>query len=1062
MQASIYPSLFSSIHVHFHEKAQAKNYRIKLTPPDLKTVRGWVEEQGEKRNITHVTYDFSLVSDVTKAWHSFLSSKILLCVDFIPKEQSYCIALSPASQPSLATDLEREVIIKGLWKKGSYKLKLSFDQLEKQSRGWVKINNLEKTQVTLDLNSLLSLTIGKIKRLLISSPSLFRINILENREGYSLKLDVKEDAPLPQNAVALADALKAHQDNPLLLKLADNLIEGFKGITTPTVKQICEIAALMDGVNSNQARQIVEALLQALKQGITKDPSLTSALTSFFVKVQKTYDFKVLAEALKKPATQFVSFLTDSPLNLLNSTQLTASMLLFIQELENIKTLEGTEGAVISSLEAVVALLDVMNRLGVKGIQRKERERWFKQIARFTAHPDLYVTYLARHAEQGLTLIPNDESKAQSAVRRTGHVLKGLAIVAGSLDLKEPWHAIQALQAIPEFQRAIADLHFKEKWFNQLASLRFLINAYSHSLTHFKTALLESKPAIKIDFQNPFLLRGFIDALWGLLKDAHVEPEKGQTAILFLEQVWYHNKKLNKVPRQSWHYHPNEQKGLFTIKEENLAHMIKEYVTLKHIKKDYAANVCDQIINYLYTCTSHPSEAIRCAAKESLDAMQAYEENVQPFQSTPVFKWEDCPTDLFNQAIKTVIPLMIRQTMQTMLEKDIQVKLEQKYYLPLYGQLEKGPSKPLRDHVLDFVSPDNPNRVLLISGESGAGKSLFSRLIALELFHEYDPQGLIIVFVSLPSLTDPYTGLISESLCTQCGIKPEDIPSLKQQRFLFICDAYDEIHFDKDAEGQKQFKHLYESNRLQEWTNAKVIFTCKEGVVSHPENYFKPLEGELEKVQTCLFTDEQISTYLENYAQRSSSEWKPDDYQKILNYLKEQDSSTLDLIKNPWLLRVTAEALPYLIEPTQNNENIEGILGDFITNGTLELKLYDIFACLNAERARRKFANVRGAKTYEAENFIDYSIQVAQKMEENQIFQVKFPYQDQLIKDIFGEIINQSQLDLMKECLVKRNNQWGFFHDDYRQYFTSFVLGNLEERKTELRENLPKIVKKFN
>ncbi|KAF9106904.1 hypothetical protein BGX30_008781, partial [Mortierella sp. GBA39] len=60
---------------------------------------------------------------------------------------------------------------------------------------------------------------------------------------------------------------------------------------------------------------------------------------------------------------------------------------------------------------------------------------------------------------------------------------------------------------------------------------------------------------------------------------------------------------------------------------------------------------------------------------------------------------------------------------------------------------------PLMDKVRNFMAGDT--QVMLVLGDSGAGKSTFNRHLEHELWQEYEAEGRIPLFINLPSLERP-------------------------------------------------------------------------------------------------------------------------------------------------------------------------------------------------------------------------------------------------------------------------------------------------------------------
>ncbi|KAG0046145.1 hypothetical protein BGZ90_008272, partial [Linnemannia elongata] len=70
----------------------------------------------------------------------------------------------------------------------------------------------------------------------------------------------------------------------------------------------------------------------------------------------------------------------------------------------------------------------------------------------------------------------------------------------------------------------------------------------------------------------------------------------------------------------------------------------------------------------------------------------------------------------------------------------------------------------LMDKVEEFLADDS--QVMLILGDSGAGKSTFNRHLEHRLWQDYRPGGRIPLFINLPALDRPEKEMVVEQLKT--------------------------------------------------------------------------------------------------------------------------------------------------------------------------------------------------------------------------------------------------------------------------------------------------------
>jgi len=92
--------------------------------------------------------------------------------------------------------------------------------------------------------------------------------------------------------------------------------------------------------------------------------------------------------------------------------------------------------------------------------------------------------------------------------------------------------------------------------------------------------------------------------------------------------------------------------------------------------------------------------------------------------------------------------------------------------------------------VLKFLE-DERLKVLLVQGGGGSGKSLFCHIFSKNLIEENKTEW-IPVFINLPSLKDPLTQVISETLKIN-RFSEEEITKMQNVKLLLFLDGYDEI-----------------------------------------------------------------------------------------------------------------------------------------------------------------------------------------------------------------------------------------------------------------------------
>ncbi|KAG9064417.1 hypothetical protein KI688_003607 [Linnemannia hyalina] len=218
---------------------------------------------------------------------------------------------------------------------------------------------------------------------------------------------------------------------------------------------------------------------------------------------------------------------------------------------------------------------------------------------------------------------------------------------------------------------------------------------------------------------------------------------------------------------------------------------------------------------------------------------------------------------------------------------------------------------PLMDKVRDFIAGDT--EVMLVLGDSGAGKSTFNRHLEHELWQEYKAGGRIPLFVNLPSLERPEKDLVAEQLRTYNFLE-DQIRELKLHRqFMLICDGYDESQLTSNLHTTNLF------NRSGQW-DVKLLVTCRTQYLGpayrsrfEPKavNQYTRVANDLfQQAVITPFTRDQIEDYVEHYVPLEPRTWVKKDYMDKLEAI----SNLMDLVKNPFLLTLSLEALPTVVQ----------------------------------------------------------------------------------------------------------------------------------------------------
>ncbi|KAF9910695.1 WD_REPEATS_REGION domain-containing protein [Linnemannia zychae] len=218
---------------------------------------------------------------------------------------------------------------------------------------------------------------------------------------------------------------------------------------------------------------------------------------------------------------------------------------------------------------------------------------------------------------------------------------------------------------------------------------------------------------------------------------------------------------------------------------------------------------------------------------------------------------------------------------------------------------------PLMDKVKEFLVGDS--LVMLILGDSGAGKSTFNRYLENELWKTYKIGGRIPLFINLPVLKSPEEMLVEKQLKVN-NFSEDQIRELKQHRqFILICDGYDESLLTSNLHTTNFL------NRPGQW-DAKLVITCRSQHLGPDylgkfapmmtDRYHRTSNILFQEAAITPFSKDQIEDYVGQYVLLESRKWVEKDYLDRLAAIP----SLMDLVKNPFLLSLCLEALPSIVQ----------------------------------------------------------------------------------------------------------------------------------------------------
>ncbi|KAG9071485.1 hypothetical protein KI688_005697 [Linnemannia hyalina] len=218
---------------------------------------------------------------------------------------------------------------------------------------------------------------------------------------------------------------------------------------------------------------------------------------------------------------------------------------------------------------------------------------------------------------------------------------------------------------------------------------------------------------------------------------------------------------------------------------------------------------------------------------------------------------------------------------------------------------------PLMDMVEGFLADDS--QVMLVLGDSGAGKSTFNRHLENKLLTNYEAGDRIPLFINLPALKQPDEDLVAKQLRT-IDFSEEQIWDLKQHRqLLLICDGYDESQLTSNIHTANYF------NIPGQW-DVKLLVTCRTQYLGsdYRDRFAPKASGQYHRTASNLFQEavitpfskEQIELYVEQFVPLIPRTWVKKDYMDKLATIP----NLSDLARNPFLLTLALEALPSVVD----------------------------------------------------------------------------------------------------------------------------------------------------
>ncbi|KAF9353181.1 hypothetical protein BGX34_011745, partial [Mortierella sp. NVP85] len=546
---------------------------------------------------------------------------------------------------------------------------------------------------------------------------------------------------------------------------------------------------------------------------------------------------------------------------------------------------------------AVSHVLDAMADADVKGLDReKVHEPLSSYLDELKNSTDAYLVYQAAYAYQALMCVPDDESLWQSTLRRTGKVVQGVSDLVSAvkgLDLNGFIDGLVSIQqgfaGVSEMVQVVKSAYdgavslaesgqgffsclkegftFKRKcaWYTALRGADTLIR--DGQLCEFKKLVYSAPCQRDAAFQW-----GVCQRLGEVAANPMWDTEARQSAIEFLGEM-YRNDTV-------WGDQPNVKQWILNI--------LMQLTTIPSSEMQYT----ESLLQELGKTGDTTKQALYRLCRENGPGNHPLQPSLPPVGPSSLLDRVQQRPDVDGH---------LRQVRRQRLKSRGTV-----VYIPPQAKAtlhaHDDTRFPLMEKVKEFLAGDQ--RVFLLLGDSGAGKSTFNRELEYYLWQSYKKNDPIPLHINLPAIDKPEHDMIAKQLRKAEFTEPQ-IRELKiHRKFILICDGYDE---------SQQTHNLYTSNRLNqpgEW-NAKMVISCRSEYLGVDyRDRFQPGDRNnlsesvsLQEAVITPFSMNQVQEYIAQYVSVHQPLWEVDEYKKALDHIP----SLKELVKNPFLMSLSLE-----------------------------------------------------------------------------------------------------------------------------------------------------------
>ena len=360
---------------------------------------------------------------------------------------------------------------------------------------------------------------------------------------------------------------------------------------------------------------------------------------------------------------------------------------------------------------------------------------------------------------------------------------------------------------------------------------------------------------------------------------------------------------------------------------------------------------------------------------------------------------------------------------------------------------------PLMEKAKEFLRSEN--KVFLLLGDAGAGKSTFCRELEHDLWQSYQTKhDRIPLYVHLSVINKPHDDIVAKLLRSAEFTEPQIREMKYDRKFILICDGYDE---------SQQTRNLYVSNRLSEdgeW-DAQMVISCRSEYLGIDyRDRFQPWDRNrrsesplFQEAVIMPFTLSQVQDYIKQYVSIHKPLWMESEYIRALELIP----GLMEMVKNLFLMRLLLDVLPRMVDPGD----------DLSATRITRVALYDHFIehwLVRGREQLEKDLTDQEKAAFESlcqegftETAVDFMKRLSVAIYREQDGYPLVSYEGFKDKDTWKTVFfgpeEKTQL-LLKVCpLTRAGNQYRFNHRSLLEYGLELAVFNPQLSKVTLSES---------